>query len=97
MRGYGRNKEGDCQDSLIFKRVKNINNRLITKPFSPDYERLSWREIRWITGHIFSDGGCYHSISKKLSVIEHVLKNGNGIHLLPKITSKKSFWPFCSG
>lgn len=44
MRGYGRNKEGDCQDSLIFKRVKNINNKLITKPFSPDYEGLSWRE-----------------------------------------------------
>ncbi len=56
MRGYGRNKEGDCQDSLIFKRVKNINNKRITKPFSPYYERLSWRETFDRRAYFFSWG-----------------------------------------
>ncbi len=69
MRGYGRNKEGDCQDSLIFKRVKKS-----TTSVSQSHLALTMRdwagERHLIAGHISSVGGCYYSISlNKLLVI----------------------------
>lgn len=92
-RGYGGNKKRDCQDSLIFKRVKNINNRLITKPFSPDFERLSRRELLHHRAYFLRYGGCYYSIClRKLQAIVQVLV-WSEIHLLPLKIKKRPFCP----